>query len=461
MKLLRGKQSKTPRRSWLIAVMVCCGLFSVVGMTGAFPEAIAASRALTVEPLARPYSLLAQPTPPTDATCRMLLAMACYRPQELYRAYDVNKVLNAGFTGKGQTIVIVDADGSPTIKHDLHTFDAGFGLPDPPSFRVLAPLGPTMFNPLDPAMVFWAYETSLDVEWAHALAPDANIVLLVCPDGDPYSPLEMKNLLKLEQYALRNHLGSIISQSWGITENTFFLELQDGLLDQCNQFYRQAAQQHVTVFAASGDTGSTGFTTVPEIVYPFPTVFFPASSPWVTAVGGTTLHTDTQGSYQSEQVWNNPPLRGASGGGISQYFAEPDYQRSLPAASQALLQNHRGLPDVAYDADFQTGVLIYTSFLLPGYIPIGGTSAAAPQWAGMIADANQMAGRPLGFLNGALYRIGASASYTRVFHDIVKGNNGYDGIPGYSATTGWDPTTGWGTPRVGELLPYLIQATKY
>jgi subtilase family serine protease len=307
-------------------------------------------------------------------------------------------------------------------------------------------------------MVGWAFETTLDVDWAHAMAPDANIVLLTSPVAETEGVQGMPEFLFLEQYALKHHLGNIISQSWGATEETLFNPGGRKVFNDFENFYQQAAAQHVTVFAASGDFGAAN----PNIngkFYPFPTVIFPASSPYVTAVGGTSLFADTHGNYDHETVWNNST--GATGGGVSKVFNEPDYQQNtLPTSDQKLLNGHRGLPDVAWNADPNTAILVYISFLggkNNGFYFIGGTSEGSPQWAGIIADGNQMAGHPLGFINPAVYQLGSGSDYGESFHDITVGNNSFAGVTGYNATPGWDLTTGWGTPKVATFLQELIE----
>ncbi|MGH2457471.1 MAG: S53 family peptidase, partial [Chloroflexota bacterium] len=381
----------------------------------------------------------------------------CYSPQEMRRAYGLTPVLDAGFDGRGQTIVIVDSFGSPTIQNDLRVFDAGYGLPNPPAFEVRAPLGPSpAFDPTNSDMVAWAVESTLDVEWAHAMAPGANIVLLTSPVSETEGVQGMPEFMALEQYALDRHLGQIISQSWGATEQTLLAPDGQALRAGFEKLYRKAADNRVTVLASDGDNGVANADLNGQ-TFPFRTVVYPASSPWVTAVGGTSLEASTRGQYQSEVVWNDGPTSGATGGGVSALYNEPDYQRdNLPSSVQSLLSQHRGLPDVAYDADPNTPVLAYVSFIpgLAGFYAVGGTSEGAPQWAGIIADGNQMARRPLGFLNPALYRIGHQRE-ARSFHDVTTGNNSQDGITGYDATAGWDATTGWGSPRADDLLRRL------
>ena len=364
-------------------------------------------------------------TPPSDASCRVQSGTPCYSPQEIRRAYGVTGLIKDGFTGAGQSIVIIDSFGSPTIANDLATFDAGYGLPDPPSLTVLSPLGTVPFDPNNSDMVGWGFETTLDVEWAHAIAPGANIVLLTSPVSETEGVQGMPEFLSLEKYALDHHLGKIISQSWGATENTLFDPAGRKVFANFESFYQRAASEHVTVFASSGDFGSANVELDGKTFYPFPTVGFPASSPWVTAVGGTSLFADTSGKYQSETVWNDGPAS-AGGGGISQVFQEPAYQKNnLPASVQATLGGHRGIPDISYNGDPNTTILVYLSFIpnQAGYYGIGGTSEGSPQWAGIIAIANQRAGHPLGFLNPALYKIGNSSDAADAFNDITVGNN--------------------------------------
>jgi len=396
--------------------------------------------------------------PPTDAYCRANYDVPCYSPQEIQTAYGLSSILDAGYTGAGQTIIIIGSFGSPTIAQDLQTFDADYGLRDPPSFTVLAPLGTVPFDPTNSDQVGWAFETTLDVEWAHAMAPGANIVLLTSPVSETEGVQGMPEFLFLEQYALYHHLGKIISQSWGATENTLFTPAGRQVFEDFERFYQDAAQQKVTVLASAGDGGSAN-AEIDGTYYPFPTVIFPASSPLVTAVGGTSLYVDSSGNYQSEIVWNNSI--GAGGGGVSQQFSEPLYQKLLLNSAQKTLGNHRGIPDVAYNADPTTPILVYVGFFPDpnddGYYFIGGTSEGSPQWAGIIADANQLAGHPLGFLNPNLYSLAALVGQSQFFHDITIGNNGFAGVPGYSATTGWDLASGWGTPNLGRLVGELAR----
>ena len=423
------------------------------GATSSGPRDLRASHAEPFEVPGTPLNATlahAGAQAPTDAQCRAATGSPCYSPQEIRHAYGVDLLLARGDDGKGETIVIVDAFGSPTIASDLASFDAGYGLPAPPSFTILAPLGTVPFNPTAiPDQVNWAAETTLDVEWAHAMAPDASIVLLTSPADETEGVQGMPQFDALLNFALDHHLGQVISQSWGATENTLFTPAGEQVFRQFEATYARAAGMRVTALASTGDAGSSNTEVNGTTFYPFPTVNFPASSPLVTAVGGTSLYADTSGDYQSETVWNSGG--GASGGGISQHFGEPLYQRSLPGSDQSLLGGHRGIPDISWNADPNTSILIYLSFFgFPaGYYTIGGTSEGSPDWAGLVADLNQLAHRPIGLLNPYLYALGKAGIG---FHDVTVGNNSDNGVPGYSATPGWDAATGWGSPDVGQLL---------
>jgi len=385
---------------------------------------------------------------PSNADCINLFGTTCYTPQNIRDAYGVTSLLNAGFTGSGQTIVIIVSFGSPTIEEDLKKFDTAFGLPDPPSFRILAPLGTVPFDPNDTDHLIWASETSLDVEWAHAMAPGANIVLLTSPVDETQGVKGLPEFLQLEQYALKHHLGHIFSQSWGTAENTLFDTAGRKVLSDFEAFYEEAVDENITLLAAAGDTGTENVD-VNGNPYPFPTVDFPASSPYVTAVGATTLNLDAKDQYLSETVWNNG---GASGGGVSQFFPEPNYQHPLPMSVQKTLKGHRGIPDVAFNGDPNTPIWVYFGFFPNpqdnGFSPIGsGTSAGTVQWAGIVADVSQLTGRPLGFLNPNLYAMTGGREQSEFFHDITVGDNSFNGLPGYKATLGWDLASGWGTPN--------------
>jgi subtilase family serine protease len=403
---------------------------------------------------------------PTDEYCRThglsvgdQGTSTCYSPQEMRRAYGLDRLLGAGVDGKGQTIVIIDSYGSPTIREDLKRFDRGYGLPDPPSFTVLAPLGTVPWDPNKyPDEPGWAGEVTLDVEWAHAIAPGASIVLLTSPVDETEGVQGLPEFLALEEYALDHHLGNIISQSWGATENTLFKNTAgpDGprVIQDFQAFYARAVQQHVSVLCAEGDSGSADVEIDGVTYYPYPVVDFPCTSPLVTSVGGTSLYLDTSGDYLYETVWNDSI--GAGGGGISQLFREPLYQQlSLPSRLERKLGGMRGVPDISYNGGCFTTIVTYSSYPgggEPGWYYVCGTSEGAPQWAGIVADVNQKIGHPIGWLNPILYAIGGAGQFDQIGRDITVGNNAFaPGVPGYSATRGWDLASGWGTPNLIDL----------
>ncbi len=382
----------------------------------------------------------------------------CYTPHQFRVAYGVEALFEKGFTGKGQTVVDIVSFGSPTLQQDMDVYDKQFGLP-PITIQIINPLGTKPFDPSNKDMAGWAGETTLDVQIIHAIAPDAGIVVLTSPVSETEGTIGLPEFRQLEQYVIDHHLGSIISQSWGASEVTLKDAAGRQELQKWDAFFQKATtQQGITFFSSSGDNGATDFIDLQATkLSPKATTSFPADEPWVTSVGGTTAIRNGNGI--GEQVWNSEG--GGSGGGFSDFFVEPSFQKTLPSAVQSELQNRRGVPDIAGDADPLTGLVMYQD---GSWGLAGGTSASAPLWAALIAIANQMAGHSLGFINPALYTLAMSSHYAQDFHDITVGNNdvNYKGVevPGYPAVKGWDPVTGLGTPNAGQLLPDLIATLK-
>lgn len=378
---------------------------------------------------------------------------AAFTPQQLRAAYGVTPLIDQGFTGKGQTVVIIVSYGSPTLQHDLDEFSQRFNLPHV-TVDIRAPIGAVPFDSSDSEMTGWAGETSLDVETIHSIAPDAGIVVLTSPVDETEGTAGLPEFRQLEEYAVQNHLGTIISQSWGASEVSLDTQAGRDEILQWDAFYREATtQEHITFVTGSGDNGVTDYKTVDRQISTIPTTSFPSDEPWVLSVGGTRLTANESGTAFKETAWNG------SGGGFSTFNSMPSYQQSLPSSVQSKLHGHRGVPDVAASADPETGLVIDVN---GQYQVIGGTSASTPLWAGLAAIANQMAGHPLGFLNPALYKIGLSSMAKIDYHDITRGNNTYDQgdvhIPGYTASAGWDLVTGWGSPNAEKLLPALVKA---
>lgn len=494
-------------------------LAAVAGLTGAGGTAVAiqATSALpAVAPTISDWQFLsASTTPPSQADCNSI-ARRCFDPSAMANSYDYASLLADGNEGQGKTIAVVDSFGSATIGSDLNNFDTVFSLPamcgdtgiactsGVPKFTILHVQGSPPPNPPPSSHGtgqenhnLWDLEVSLDVEWAHATAPLANILLVATPTAETLGVQGLPDMMNAEQYVIDNHMADVISQSFGAGEGSFgsFASLQS-----VRHAFVDAENNNVTVFASSGDGGSSN--TIKEPVknpqtIPYPSVGWPASDPLVTSVGGTYLCTDattgttvdTTSPPASCQSTDNPTSDREigwidSGGGYSIYFQRPSYQDTLPAGSTYVgssvgapgpNSNMRGVPDVAYQASSHTGVLVYMtdpankggsagcSAGLPtcdGWYVVGGTSASSPQWAGLIAIADQMAGFDLGYIDPALYAVATGPHYSSDFYDVTHGNNQADpSIPGYSASQGWDAVTGLGTPDAAKLIPDLIAAS--
>ncbi len=274
-------------------------------------------------------------------------------------------------------------------------------------------------------------EVVLDIEVAGGVAPGANIAVYFAPNTD-------QGFLDGIHAAIHDTVRkpSVISISWGSAEN----EWTPQALNAFNAAFHDAALLGITVCVAAGDNGSSDGETDGR-----PHVDFPASSPWALACGGTALLA-SGGKIKSEKVWNDGNDGGATGGGVSSHFSKPKYQAAVhvPAPTGTANQTGRGVPDVAGVADPDTGFQI----LVDGQQGVvGGTSAVAPLWAGLIALLNQQLGKNLGWFHPALY--GTLAQH-KALHDITSGNNG-----AYKAGIGWDPCTGFGSPNGQAILTLL------
>jgi len=382
------------------------------------------------------------------------LGPRCYSPAEIQTAYGVAPLLAAGHDGTGRTIVIIDAFQNPYIADDLATFDTSFDLPAPPSFTNLVMPGTPKFDKKDANQVGWAEEITLDVEWAHAIAPGARIVLVSAKSN------EDTDILAATQVAVDQNLGDVISQSFG--ENDTCVDPQ--LLAAQHSMFQEAVAKGITPIASSGDSGAAQFNCVGTAAAL--AASSPASDPLVTGVGGTTLNADDNGNYVGETAWTetlfgcNPPAVDAgdvncSGGGLSAVFAKPSFQNGFVKGTG------RGVPDVSYNAGVNGGVLTVCSVCnkgKPAFFLFGGTSAGTPQWAAITVIGDQIAGHRLGDLNPALYGVAGAAQRGGALHDVTTGNNDVVELGGfgYAAARGWDPVTGLGSPNAAKLLPLLI-----
>ena len=368
-------------------------------------------------------------------------------PAQLRTAYDLGPLLRHGIDGKGQTIVIVDSFGSPTITRDLAVFDRQFGLPAPPSLRVIQPAGRVPAYRPTSTRTGEASETTLDVEAAHVTAPGASILLVETPTLEEEGRSGFPQIVTAEDYVIRHHLGGVISQSFGATEQTF---RSKSALRQLRGPYLLAARPayKVTVLAATGDTGAAGMTYNTRSYFKTPAVGWPASDPLVTAVGGTQLDLTRAGTRRQPDVaWDD------SGGGRAAVFARPSYQDGVAS----ITGNERGIPDISMDASCASGMEIYGSFPAhsSGWSMICGTSLATPLFAGIVALADQEAGHPLGLINPALYRM--AAAHDRGIVDITRGDNTFEAVRGFRAQRGYDLVSGLGTINAAYFVPELAK----
>jgi subtilase family serine protease len=356
-----------------------------------------------------PRCLLSTGAPANLSNIMATPAAVLYAPGQIRTAYRVNSLPNQ-FQGAGETIAIVDAYSDPKIVSDLATADAYAGIPAPPSFTIINQNGAT--SPLPRGNTSWGVEISLDVEWAHSIAPAANLLLVEANSSS------LADLLKAVDTAA-NYTGvAAVSMSWGSSEFS-----NESSYD--SNFTTPGGHTGVTFVASSGDSGGV--------------VEWPAASPNVLSVGGTTLSLNSDNTWKSETAWSG------SGGGVSRYESSPSYQSGMGYSKRAT-------PDVSYDANPNSGFDIYDTYGYGGVMGVGGTSAGAPQWAALVAIFDEMAGHNLDGASQtlpAVYSVAQSA-YSSNFHDITSGTAGRN-----SAGKGFDLVTGWGSPIANSIVPTL------
>ena len=451
----------------------------------------------------------------------------CYSPRQMRAAYQVDQVKlanGAADYGKGQTIVLVDAYGSPTAAQDLaHFHDTFFPNLPAPDFQQIFPQGDPQYHNTSHGSGLagsngaagWSGEATLDIEWAYSIAPEAHIILMAVPPSETEGVQGFPNLFKAISAEIQaTPPGTVFSMSFAATEQTFG-GAAAAQVARFDQVFKQGLARHDNFFAAAGDTGTSNSSKVHEesVSYPYPTVSWPASSPYVVAVGGTQLQygwtwaptsnqaftTSANGTLQfnpdywaftpggdTQAVWNESWAPVATGGGESVIYPRPSWQSSV--ATQ--YGNHRLVPDTSWNAAVNGGVDVYIT-AYPEYncrnstgcwTIFGGTSAATPQTAALVALTNaaraSLGKPPLGFLDPLLYKMGTTlySGPTPAYQDIVPQQYGsatktFQGsevdvegrvmksvgslvdnqlwevpIPGYATTSGYDPTTGWGVP---------------
>ena len=432
----------------------------------AAPAAVRQAGAVARPVLSGPILIGKQlPAPVSTTDCQADFGINCYTPVQYRVHYDLNPLYRQGVTGRGETIVIVNSYGSPTIRNDLSVFDQQFGFPNP-DLQIVKFGSIPAFDPTNSTMVGWAEETTLDVEYAHSIAPGAKIVLAETSVAETEGVTGFPQMMSAEASLIKAGVGDVISQSFGATENTFpgFSSGNYSSLLDLRYAYQDALAHHVTVLGASGDAGATDYELDGATLYPYRVNSWPSSDPLVTSVGGAQLYLDNAGNQlQPDSVWNDG--YGAGGGGVSAVFSRPLYQ----AGVSSVVGSHRGTPDISMSAAVNGGCWVYMSFAgietpgvsNPGWYIFGGTSEATPIFSGIVALADQVAGHPLGLINPALYALGQAARRgdpNTGLVDITTGNNSFAGVTGYDAAPGYDLASGWGTIDAAKFVPALAQA---
>ncbi|MGZ4164577.1 MAG: S53 family peptidase [Tumebacillaceae bacterium] len=353
---------------------------------------------------------------------------AGYALSDLRDLYDITPLYDLGYSGRGQTVALymVGAD-QQEVKSDLELFSEKNGLP-PADIEFVYPDG---INTVDAAAALKA-EPILDVTYVHAIAPAAKIVCVI--DRNMGNALEYIGLMKK---------ANIVSSSYVLAEPLLDFRTQLRLDKQLERM----AKNGVTVFSGSGDWGASDqladvnghlpWANYQSRFVDYSYVNIPPASAWVTGVGGTVLYSDETNRYTEEQAWPS------SGGGYSEFTEKPDWQSNKGIPKDAHM---RAVPDVAFTADLNTSMPIYHN---GKRVKVAGTSIGGPAWAGIIALANEVNKKPLGFLNPKLYQIAASDAYKQVFHDVTQGSNGF------TAGANWDAVTGLGSPDVYHLVQAL------
>jgi subtilase family serine protease len=482
-------------------------LVSVLPLAAHAPESAFTDAASAADPVA-----CQRPAPDN----RVSPTIHCYTPNQIRAFYGLGPLTPQTTGGAGQTIVLVDSYGSPTAAEDLRFFAQTFNGPAP-DFEAVFPLGEPGYK--DPpgkgsgtsgpaAAAGWAGEANLDVQWAYAIAPKAHIVLLATPPAETQGVQGLPNLMKAMDKAIATYPdGTVFSMSFGTSEEAFASPAAaKRAFDRFDETFKRGRARHDTFFASSGDDGSLGVGRAhhQEQTLDHPSVSYPNSSPYVTSVGGTQVQSGwtwaptsdkpfnddgaRNGDYwawtpggSSEAVWNETWAPIGTGGGLSAVYGRPAYQDTVAG----VVGNHRGVPDLAWNAAVNGGVLVFHTYFPKAAGPaawgvFGGTSASSPQVAALTAIANQgraAAGKAgIGDLNAVIYSPGFAK--TTAFSDIVPRVYGTaasgvlddnqmwefaaDGtvhpgpVPGFPTTTGYDLTTGWGSPKAAGYVAQLV-----
>jgi subtilase family serine protease len=424
---------------------------SALGLAGALAVATAAAA------LAAPTATAATPASPTAAHRVQLgsaaheiganptaagraAALAALVPSaagtslpSVTTAYGVPALWNAGTTGAGATVAVIESFGDPDAATVLDTYDTAHGLP-PAQLSTIAPAGaiPICTPALEQQIgcADWVGETDLDITMIHSIAPQAQIMIVATPVNETQGFTGLPEMMDAVDYVAKHKLADVISMSFGTSEDDFPTLSDPTQLDYA---FRDAKKAGIPLVASSGDCGATGNTLNSTSqcgdVFPYRVVSWPASDPLVTAAGGTVLHLDANGTRTSpDTLWPE------SGAGLSKTYARPSWQSGVAATTGS---SRRSLPDITMEG-------------------ISGTSQSAPLFAGVLALATQQHGSSLGFVNPALYKLGQRGAKAGVV-DVTSGSDTVGGVTGWTAGPGYDVASGWGTVDPATFVPALVK----
>lgn len=406
--------------------------------------------------VAAPASAEGIPPPPTTQQCLAATGFACYGVDQIWAAYHMGPLLHQGLDGRGQTIIIFPQFDLPMLAHDMAVFSRAYGLP-PADIEVLNPGAngsPDLGNPFD---TFGAVDNTAFIEWAHAMAPRAKLLI-----GEGVNIFDQSGKVQLERL-FDAHRVDVVTYHNGDGEKATGRDA----VDIGHESIEAAARHHIPVISEAGEIGRLSIINPTE----GPDAWWPGDDPLATSVGTTELTLDDAGHRTApDRVWNDSarlPLPIAGGGGLSQFFARPGYQHAV----KQVVGSQRGTPDVAIAGGCDGRLVSYTSYSTfdfyvsqqpfpAGWQPFCGSAMSTSMFAGLIAIAQQAAGRDLGPLNPKLYK--AADAFT----DVTIGNNavpataflGNVADPGDVATPGYDLVSGLGTPDAARLVADLTQS---
>jgi len=383
-------------------------------------------------------------SPPTTDACRAATGFACYNPAQIHKDYNMGALLRRGLDGSGQTIAVFPFNHLPTLEHDLGVFDDTFGLP-PANIEWFTPDPHPTPDPSNPFDTFGALDGLAFIEWVHAMAPGATILVV---EGSSFS------------YIASHHLADVIAMGGGAGERAQGLDA----VMAGHQDVVDATSYHVPVISEAGETGRPDS----DNVAAGPDAWYVASDPLATSVGTLELSLDAQGNRTApDRIWNDShqlPIPLAGGGGLSAFFDRPTYQNKV----KQIVGNHRGVPDLAMAGGCDGRLIAYSSYdtvdfyvtgqpEAAGWQPFCSSSLSTALFSGIVAIAQQTAGHDLAPLGPRLYHA------TNAFTDVTVGNNAIPdsflgpGDPGDAATPGYDLVSGWGSPDAYRLVTDLSE----